>query len=514
MRQIIHIFKKDVRHHWPEILLCQAALALFVWVEIDAWTNRGFYFGIFSFWHSACYWLLPVCWSLLMVRTVQGESLVGDNQFWITRPYEWRKLLGAKMLIILACISLPMLCAQIFFLKKADFLALHYVPGLFWMQLALTSMAFLPLMAMATVAKNMAQNLLVLLAVVGLLGGMLGLDMWLDKDSAMSSADASDWIQYAIVITACVTAIWLQYRHRRTGRARLFLTSGAVVIAIMVLVSPYVIHGEADYPIVPDGNAVPFQGALSPITPQRPKSPALMDEAVTIQLPITGTGLTEGFIGQVNGVQLTLALPDGFQWKSKWEYGGPYLLLPGQNGWIQSFTLSYKDFQRLMPGPVRAKVSMALSFFRDQDAREIRVKEGVFAIEGVGRCQINGYRASSLECLAPLVKPETLLVITGSNQSTCDVPSDSSRKAANETFYDWERNSHDQPAEYGINPVVSFSIFLQNHQNSIPICPGTPLRISFPRFVERRRVEFEVEKIDLNAYRMDSLVGDRVYRFR
>jgi len=29
---------------------------------------------------------------------VHAESLVGDRQFWITRPYEWKKLLTAKAL--------------------------------------------------------------------------------------------------------------------------------------------------------------------------------------------------------------------------------------------------------------------------------------------------------------------------------------------------------------------------------------------------------------------------------
>src|SRR5256885_7885270 len=48
--------------------------------------------------------LLPLAWWTLIARVIHDEVLPGDNQFWITRPYSWKSLLGAKALFILAFI--------------------------------------------------------------------------------------------------------------------------------------------------------------------------------------------------------------------------------------------------------------------------------------------------------------------------------------------------------------------------------------------------------------------------
>src|SRR2546422_9970485 len=41
MNQILHIFKKDARRHWPEILISLALLALFTHHELHPWRNSN-----------------------------------------------------------------------------------------------------------------------------------------------------------------------------------------------------------------------------------------------------------------------------------------------------------------------------------------------------------------------------------------------------------------------------------------------------------------------------------------
>src|SRR6266436_6011069 len=98
MKQIVHIFKKDVRRHWPEILISLAVLALFVWRESGQWRYRAYLSDdrISGYLTAAINVGLMLCWCVLTVRLIQSESLVGDRQFWITRPYEWKRLLAAK----------------------------------------------------------------------------------------------------------------------------------------------------------------------------------------------------------------------------------------------------------------------------------------------------------------------------------------------------------------------------------------------------------------------------------
>ena len=108
MSQIMRILRKDAQHHWIEILLCQAALFVFVANEVHGWKFHEIY-GLGRFWPVAVDGLLPVSWWILIVRAVQGDGLVGDRQFWITRPYEWKKLVTAKILFVLVFINIPLM---------------------------------------------------------------------------------------------------------------------------------------------------------------------------------------------------------------------------------------------------------------------------------------------------------------------------------------------------------------------------------------------------------------------
>jgi hypothetical protein len=42
--------------------------------------------------------LLAISWVMLVMRAVHAEGLVGDRQFWLTRPYEWKSVKGGVKL--------------------------------------------------------------------------------------------------------------------------------------------------------------------------------------------------------------------------------------------------------------------------------------------------------------------------------------------------------------------------------------------------------------------------------
>ena len=108
MRQALHIFKKDIRHHFPEILLSLTLLAAYVWNEPKEWIARELSENrLHNFLTGGLTVGVVVSWCILVVRVVQGESLVGDRQFWVTKPYDRKKLLSSKLLFMLAFIGLP-----------------------------------------------------------------------------------------------------------------------------------------------------------------------------------------------------------------------------------------------------------------------------------------------------------------------------------------------------------------------------------------------------------------------
>ena len=267
MNQIANIFKKDVRHHWGEIALCQAALVAFVWNEVHGWESHETAVGIARYWQGTIYGLLPIAWWVLIIRVVQSESLGRRPPILDLRPYEWKKLLTSKVLFVLVFINVPLLCAQVFLLAKAGFKPIPNLPGVLWMQLLLIVLPFLPFMALAVVTRNLAQGLLAVIAAVLTTIGMAVLD-----DSAMSSTDDSDWIQSAVLIIACVMAIWLQFKRRKTGRARMFLALGAAAIFIVVAATPYLVKGESAYPLPAAGTTRLFERFCLPLSRNPRKS--------------------------------------------------------------------------------------------------------------------------------------------------------------------------------------------------------------------------------------------------
>ena len=143
MKQILNIFKKDVRHYWHEGVVSIALMAAFAWYDVRSWANggvTGYAYEAGSFFFDSRFLsglvnvLLPISWAFVIVRVIQGESLVGACQFWVTRPYEWKKLLAAKILFIPVFINFPLLVADVILLAKAGFRPTHYIVGLLWMQ--------------------------------------------------------------------------------------------------------------------------------------------------------------------------------------------------------------------------------------------------------------------------------------------------------------------------------------------------------------------------------------------
>ena len=181
MNQVFNILKKDIRHYWRESVGSIALLAAFARYDVRSWANQGlgaYDAGTFLL-HSISSpglidALLPLSWAFVIVRVIQGESLVGDRQFWVTRPYEWKKLLCAKVIFILVVINLPLLITDIFLLARAGFPPAHYIVGLLWMQ-TMIGLLVLLVAALAAVTATVVQFGLALLVVVLYIIGMASL---------------------------------------------------------------------------------------------------------------------------------------------------------------------------------------------------------------------------------------------------------------------------------------------------------------------------------------------------
>lgn len=502
MGQILHIFRKDVRHHWPEILLCQAALAAYCWNEVRSWSERPRFSFSFNTLSTAIGVLLPLTWGFFVFRLVQSESLVGDRQFWITRPYEWKKLLAAKILLVLAVISLPLLMAGAWLLARAGFSPAPHLVGLLWMQLLLLQFPLLPLLAFAAVTRNLAQGLLALLAVLLFIAGNVAFEELL-RDTGMSF-DIDDWLLSAIVVIVCLAALGLQYGRRNTKASRLWLASGALVMALFPLANGYVNRGKDLYPLPSGGPS--FQAGLQTVALSAPKEAPEKNEAVSIGVPVQAWGLPPDSLARVRGVRLALQAPDGFHWDSGWQ-GYSTLLGPKENQWRQDFTMSYKEYERLRSVPLKAHVAIALEVLRERDFASTSVASSEFNVPRVGRCRVWENDLATLRCHAPLLKPSMVVMRVDLAASTCPIRDEDENKRRDGIVSSWESPSDAWLAEYGVSPVSSFWFYFSEAR----ICPGTVIDLSFPEWVKNTRSDFEIDNLNLNDYRLPKFGFSAVY---
>jgi hypothetical protein len=156
VRQALHIFRKDIRYLRREIYLVLFLVAVFVWTET----------------HSSDPWwvemLLPVTVGCLIACLIHAEALPGNHQFWITRPYGWKSLVGAKLLFMLVFVNLPISMAQMLILFADGFPLGRSLPGLLWEQVLMILILSLPIAALAAMTAGMVSfifSTLILLAI-------------------------------------------------------------------------------------------------------------------------------------------------------------------------------------------------------------------------------------------------------------------------------------------------------------------------------------------------------------
>ncbi len=511
MKQILNIFRKDLRRFWREIAVSVALLATYSWNDARGWAgerNVG-YAGIgglisYQFLSGLVVVLLPAAWAFLVVRVVQGEALVGDRQFWVTRPYEWKKLLAAKVLFVVLTIDLPLLFADVFLLAKAGFPPTHYVSGLLWMQLLMGLVLILPTATLATVTAGVVQMILAILVVALYMIGVA----WLASVIPSSSFSGPvDLLEFALLIATCLAVILWQYARRKTATSRWMIAGLALAVALIVAATPYSAIVNRDFPRLGPAEPLPVQLALLPADSSQAAKVPDKEKEIVIQFPLRASGIAEDSIVVLSGVMVSLEAPDGSRWNSGWVSTGTSLF-PDQKSTEVSFSLRRNFFERVKSNSVKTRISLALSVYQDKNRREFVTPRGEFLMSDVGFCFAEESFVREIHCRAPLRTPSSMLITSDLSATTCPAREGESRAETREIVRDWRQNSDSGPAEFGISPVKNFDVYLwaRSHNGARPvvagICPGTPLLISNPQLVRSIRTELEINSLHLADYRL------------
>jgi hypothetical protein len=508
MKQMVHIFAKDSRQFWPEILISLALVAAFVWIYPSSWLTGNTLSAVAGgdsvkmlfeqYLGGILKLLIPVSWWLLIARVIHAEALVGDRQFWLTRPYEWKKLLGAKALFLLVFLYLPLLIAQYLLLLIAGFPPLSFLPGLLFNLLLITGILVLPLMAIASVTATFARVTVTLLA--GLAGFIAFIAISLLFSNSVSIPSSG---HFAILLAFffCATVVVLQYAARRVLASRLVLIALPIVILLSGLATPESTAISHAYPRASAAQEEPVQLTLLRDPPHPAATDLIRANQVQVSIPLQVSGVAEGYALISDAVQVTVDAANGSHWASPWQGAYNLYYLPGTGESGVNFLMSRAFFDQVRSMPVTLHFTLALTRVQAGNVKSIPMSTQDFSVPDFGICspdpRFMERQFFGINCKFALRQPRLTYVSVRWQDGPCAAPQPDSNTGVEGDA--WMGALDNSPADFGITSVWSAPIGFSNPTNVEGskveprlLCPGTPVTFTQYNFVRRLQYEFAI----------------------
>jgi hypothetical protein len=231
MNQALHIVRKDLRHNWLQIAAYAIVLILFAILEPSVETGVRISNPVLPLMVTLLRFLIPASWLLLTVRVVHTESLVGDRQFWITRPYRWQSLLASKTLFITLVLVLPYLAMQCSMVAHAGLNPFNN--GFVIAIVRLGVIAWIPIFVVASISATLQTAIATVVGMIAVWGS--GLSFLLDRDGSRTDAPYSFVILSIIFACIFIAILIAHYRQRDVHKARAALLSAVVLFLALFI---------------------------------------------------------------------------------------------------------------------------------------------------------------------------------------------------------------------------------------------------------------------------------------
>jgi hypothetical protein len=338
--------------------------------------------------------LLPLVWWFLSALVIHDESLVGDRQFWVTRPYSWRSLLAAKALFLLAFVLAPLLVSDAIVLAADGFSPRTLLPHLLWFEF-LKLVILIPAALLASITDGVRQFLLGCLLVVFVIAVIM----------QFPSPRETPWAVPGLALFLAVPAgllVW-QYARRRTVLMR-WLAAGSVICfgVSMARSSPEIAETGPPQPDV----GIRFDARREPLSP---RSGSGMPDRVEVNLPVELTGRERDLL---NGILFDLQVQHrGRTWHPRWDWR-TNLTRREDSDWLK-IAFREDDYQRLQNDSVTLRAEFAIWVYERHPAVALRRGEEWQRIEGMGYARVNSDRGGvSVETRTALHEHEQKLIYT------------------------------------------------------------------------------------------------------
>jgi hypothetical protein len=363
MRQALHILRKDARHLRADIVLVIALTIAF-----GATHNRGT-----ADWRP----LLAMAALVMIVRLVHAEAIPGDRQFWITRPYRWPSLLAAKLIFVVAFLSVPVLIAQTVVFVRDGFAVSANLGAVAWSNALVFFVLILPAVALASLTRSISE-----LLVAGIGGAAAALVGFGSQDSVPGDIA---WVRSALaavtVAAAAAAVVGIQYSRRHTTLGRLVGVAAGVFALVVFLAVPVRLLTLVQQTVGPD--QIDMSGVQ--VTMGRPivrlADPRFRSDRVGLVLPFQVSGVADGVGMQMDAVALSLAgSPEGVRIEGR-GYG---------SAWEARVDLSQAQFERLQGLPLRVDAHVLMTAFGDARTFDYSPSDEPTVVADQLSCRIDG----------------------------------------------------------------------------------------------------------------------------
>ncbi len=414
MRLMLHNFRKDARRLWPAALVTWLMLATLA--RADRW--RGDWMpSPLEGWMTM---LLTMAWACLAALAALEEPLVGDRNFWTTRPHRWTSLLGAKLLFVALAIHLPSFLADVYILGSRGFSPTAYLPDLLWKQLLFFAAIVLPSLAAASLVRSFTHFVIAAFTIAtGILilnGGFQNFPEFTPLRYELHHA-----LVRILLASSALVVIWMQYARRRMAPASAIAIAAGLAAALVATWLP----ARAEYAV----GAVPQtpQVALRNV----PLDPGVMRSAgvaqTTVLLPVSIDPGIRADRYRIPIVDLEIATPDGTRIASLRSSPNqpyrkidlsvyPFLPPDGSAGWL-SLRFSPSAWERVKSARVHIKGTAAFDFYRPGQTVMLPAQTTA-AVPGLGRCTTQTTEqnfsdgALKVECESPRELPPASVTLS------------------------------------------------------------------------------------------------------
>jgi hypothetical protein len=395
MKQALCIFRKDVHHLWPAILVVILLTVVHAIFEVRGSPVNVPETARVNSIANLLTMLLPLGLWFLVAQAVYQETLPGDRQFWLTRPYRWTSLLASKILFAVVFISIPLFFSDCYILGIQGFPVVGVFPDLLLRFLAVAAVFILPAFAIATITTGLPQFVL---AIFILLLAQIAESLLSGSGRSIDISGALLLVAIAVILAAIV--IW-QYTKRRTSAARIFLLAGTLgFFPGISATSAFIAHHTTPntLPTAPNGYEVDI-GYDSGRVPALGLAHQYVPGEVLADIPLAVIGLPPGTLLR-GRAELTFDVA-----AKTWPPGG-YL-----SGWIERQRNEYWlkiNLEKPWLAELKGKLATVHAHFiveivTDEIRATIPVSEPSFTAPDLGLCHlIAGPPRASLECRSGL----------------------------------------------------------------------------------------------------------------